>query len=154
MRVEVQIDGHKKVLDTTKAIDRELVKGIKAALRTSAADMRREARAQAPKFTGNLRFRMWPGLLSATVYIKAPHKFLVAFGRKPGRIPPTAALKEWVKYKGLPDSMAFVIARSIARKGTRASVAFMDMAWNAMRPAAVQRIRDAVEKVFQTEGRG
>jgi len=45
-------------------------------------------------------------------------------GRKPGRFPPTKAIEDWIDAKGLSlnkikkKSLAFIIARKIANKGT------------------------------------
>src|SRR5574341_780789 len=93
MRIEIELDGQRKLLDTIRKIDRELAKEIQAELRAGAVAIRRDARQMAPKgVTGNLRsgIRMrtwWPRWLSATVFVKAPHKYLVSHGRKPGKMP-------------------------------------------------------------------
>jgi hypothetical protein len=50
---------------------------------------------------------------------------VVENGRRPGaRMPPPQALRNWLRHHGLPESMAFVVARSIARKGTKGAHMF------------------------------
>lgn len=49
----------------------------------------------------------------------------VEFGRKPGRMPPVSAIERWVQIKGIASgkdvrSIAYLIARAIGRRGTRA----------------------------------
>jgi hypothetical protein len=48
----------------------------------------------------------------------APHAAVIEYGRRPGsRMPPVEAIRGWARRKGLPKGVAFLIARSIARKG-------------------------------------
>lgn len=51
--------------------------------------------------------------------------FYADFGRKPGKRPPKDAIKEWIQEKHIQskipiDSLAFIIQRNIAKKGTKA----------------------------------
>lgn len=80
-------------------------------------------RALAPgDVTGNYRRRVTSEVsgsgsdLKLTVYSRSPHRYLVEKGRKPGKMPPPKAL---AKAYGLPASGAFLLARRIARRGTR-----------------------------------
>lgn len=54
--------------------------------------------------------------LKLTVYSKSPHRHLVEKGRKPGKMPPPAKL---AKLMQIPKDEAFLVARRIARRGTR-----------------------------------
>lgn len=54
------------------------------------------------------------------VYNAAPHAPWVEFGRLPGKMPPSSALESWTA-RHLGDArLAFVVARSIGRRGIRA----------------------------------
>jgi HK97 gp10 family phage protein len=44
---------------------------------------------------------------------------VVEYGRSPGRMPPPGALAGWLRRKGIDERYAFVVARSIARRGIR-----------------------------------
>ena len=44
---------------------------------------------------------------------------VVEYGRSPGSMPPPSALVGWLRRKGIDEKYAFVVARSIARRGTR-----------------------------------
>ncbi|WP_026462590.1 hypothetical protein [Adhaeribacter aquaticus] len=55
----------------------------------------------------------------------AKHIFVVETGRKAGKFPPISVIRQWIDAKPIiprdkisKDSLAFLIARSIARKGT------------------------------------
>lgn len=160
MRFEIHLDGQKKLLDTTRALDRELIKGIRTAVQTSARDLRTKARSFAPKHSGNLRsaikYRSFARFLSATVYVDAkiaPHRHLVLRGRTPGKIPPSGPgtpLAAWAAAHGLNPK---AVARDIAARGTRPSLPFMRMAFDTLRPAIVARMRAVFEYVFARGGR-
>lgn len=56
----------------------------------------------------------------------APYLEVVDKGRRPGKMPPTSPIKKWINIRGIKpgkkqtvDQLAFVIARSISRKGIR-----------------------------------
>lgn len=57
---------------------------------------------------------------SLTVYA-LDYLFYADVGRKPGKRPPKDAIKEWIEEKHIftkdPDSLAFAIQKSIAKKG-------------------------------------
>jgi hypothetical protein len=50
-------------------------------------------------------------------------------GRLPGKFPPLDAIKEWCQVKGIPESAAFPIAKSIAENGIP-PVQFLDVPFN------------------------
>lgn len=41
------------------------------------------------------------------------------YGRKPGKTPPIEAIKLWARKRGIPEYAAYMIARKIAKYGTR-----------------------------------
>lgn len=58
---------------------------------------------------------------------------VVEFGRKPGgKMPPVSVIERWVSRK-LPGASAFVVARAIARQGTRPRHMFTNAAEKARR---------------------
>lgn len=60
------------------------------------------------------------GVPSIQVHISntAPNSFFRIVGRAPGRMPPTAAIRQWCQQKGIDPAFAFPIARSIGEQGT------------------------------------
>lgn len=162
MRIEVELEGRKRLLDTARAIDRELVKGIRDELRMGATAVRRTARGLAPRFTGNLRAgirqRSWSKWLSSTVYVKAPHKYLVSHGRAPGKMPDLRVpavrntLLAYLRAKGIPVQNLYAFARALGRRGTKAALPFMQTAYMMHRARILNGVRRAVERVFETEG--
>lgn len=125
MRIALTLDGKDRVVrlsgDATKALRRELT----AALRESASNIARSARAMAPRFSGTLRGSIRTStstrFLTATVRAKAPHAAIVGkVGRKPGSpMPPPAAIVPWVRAHG----RAFGIRsfKQVRRHRTRAA---------------------------------
>lgn len=60
--------------------------------------------------------------LTTTVGNTAPHAAFVEYGRRPGKPPPTSALRGWVRRKlgasgKAADALAFLVARAIGRRG-------------------------------------
>jgi hypothetical protein len=43
--------------------------------------------------------------------------YFINYGRRPGKFPPLKKIIEWTRYKGIPESAAFPIARKIALEG-------------------------------------
>jgi hypothetical protein len=68
----------------------------------------------------------------------ADYAIYVDQGRKPGKQPPIQSILEWTRLKGIPDSAAYPIARSIALNGIPAT--------NFIEEAVTQ-----IEKEFQEE---
>jgi hypothetical protein len=48
----------------------------------------------------------------------APNSWFRIVGRAPGRMPPTEAIRQWCKVKGIDPVFAFPIARNIGKQGT------------------------------------
>jgi hypothetical protein len=55
--------------------------------------------------------------------------YFVNWGRKPGKFPPLNKIKEWLRYKGIPENLAFPISRKIALKGYK-GIFFLEEAVN------------------------
>lgn len=85
-----------------------------------------EMRENAPVFDGELRRNIRPKWQSAdtvVVFSDSKHAPTVEFGRRPGgKLPPFqegTPLAKWVKVKMGAGVSPFIVARSIARKGTK-----------------------------------
>lgn len=165
MQIDVQIRGIEQIKIRNDAIYQDLQTALLEELQAIARETRTAALAAAPTFTGALRqgIRMRSsrkfGILSATVKATAPHSWLVQHGRRPGKMPsidprraksPKSAqrLANWAKAHGIEP---FVLARSIARKGTRARP-FMTAAILHGQQSLEPRIRGAVERVLARHG--
>ena len=89
-----------------------------------------EVKRRTPTDTGSLRASIFSELRvsgqSLEELISAPlvHSAPVEFGRKPGKMPPSAALKGWARRKLGDEKLAFVVARAIGRKGTKPNEMF------------------------------
>ena len=113
----------KKRLNSTKWMGDAVTK----AMRQSGLAVQGEATILAPTNTGTLRksittevdqrppFALWVEVGPTVNYGR-----YVEFGRKPGKMPPVAALEPWVRQKLKaqdPRAVAFLIARKIAAEG-------------------------------------
>lgn len=66
-------------------------------------------------------------------------------GRKPGKYAPVKAIKEWCKVKGIDQSLAYVINRSIMENGIKPSLFFT----NAFE-AYAENIDEVLDKYIDT----
>lgn len=108
-------DNTKKALDILgQAFVDELTRRLLAADKVASA-----------KLIRSLKYKIIEVNNKLTLHITA-EKYLdfVDKGRKPGKQPPTSAIKKWIDDKGISvegskDGVAFVIARSIGKKGIK-----------------------------------
>ena len=105
----------------------------------------REAKLTVPKGTSLLANSIQvkqTGRTRAEVYANANYGVFVELGRGPGGMPPIQSIKDWLRVKGTDDSdipsAAYLIARSIAQKGTKARPFMRDAA--VKKEPAVQKI--------------
>lgn len=83
------------------------------------------------------------------------------FGRKPGKQPPSEAIEEWIKDKGIAaklesgitvSSLAFLIARKIRKEGwNRNTYGGTELLSKAVTPERIQKIIDKVTPIHVTE---
>ena len=78
----------------------------------------------------------------------------LSFGRRPGKFPPIKAIKQWIIDKGLPlkdiklSSLAFLIARKIAKSGTKYyQQGGTDLVTSVVTPERIQKIINRVATV-------
>ena len=88
--------------------------------------------------------------------IKSVYPAVIEFGRRPGaRRPPVSALIEWVVSKWGAEnenearSKAFILARSIGRKGIKARPILLK-AWNAAKGNVTQAFDRAIQRITES----
>lgn len=127
-----------------------LVQGI-------ALDVEAEAKRQAPVFQGHLRRSITTGAVqvsgnTASIEVGPGVSYgrFVEYGRGPGKAPPLSAIAPWAARKGIP---AFVLAKAIARRGTRARP-YMRPGLEFARSRAPRHINRAVKGIQLAIGGG
>ena len=100
--------------------------------------------------SGNLRSSISTklGRNGVTVSTRAQYAPFVEYGRKPGNMPPPSSLFRWVQLKlGAKNfkSVAFVIARSIGKKGIKAKP-FLFNSYAEEKPRLMARIKRSLKK--------
>ena len=80
----------------------------------------------------------------------------VEYGRKPGKMPPVDAIRYWVVRKGIAsgteaDSVAYLIARAIGRRGTKGAHMFQK-GWDAALPAVMRQWEELPDRVGERLG--
>jgi len=132
-------------------IRREVGTGLTAIVE----DIATRARANTPVDTGILRAsiatRVTPGqeagvLVRGEVFTgaQAPYAIYVEAGTRP-HWPPRAPIEAWARRKLGDASLWFVVARAIARRGTRAHWMFRD-AWQAVQETIQPRLQAAADR--------
>jgi hypothetical protein len=95
------------------------------------------------------------GFYRATTYGIHYTKQLV-YGREPGKFPPIKSIEDWIKNKGIKfleseikiSSLAFLIARKIAREGTEYyKKGGTDLVSSIYTPERIQEIIDKVSRI-------
>ena len=80
------------------------------------------------------------------------------FGRRPGKFPPIAAIEKWIMDKGITlegkitaSSLAFLIARKIAKEGTKYfQQGGTDLIESVITPQRIQSIISKVKEINVT----
>jgi len=100
-----------------------------------------------------------------TVKVEAtPHGYSITAadyinGRAPGTPPPSEAIEQWIRQKGIAtrlqknmtiSSLAFLIARKIGREGWQAKPGSVNIADSVVTPERIQRMLDNVGEVYLT----
>ena len=101
-----------------------------------------------------------------TVKVEAtPHGYSITAadyinGRAPGSPPPSEAIEQWIKQKGIAarlqknmtiSSLAFLIARKIGKEGWRPKAGTSNIVGSVVTPQRIQRMLDKVGEVYLTD---
>ena len=126
-------------------------KPLKHLLQNSSALAERVAKGAAPKDTSSMARDIRADVRSLSAKIHLPRNLeyyhVMEEGRRPGRkMPPPRELHGWMRRHGIPLGMAFVIARSIARRGIKGRF-FMRQSFVATTKAMPRFLRKMGEEV-------
>ena len=135
MSYEVKVVGLKEMQRRFDQSPNVVRKYAKDAMGKSVLVVLGAARKGAPVYQGQMRSSMESkvegfgseviGIVGSPIVSPYPYPLVVEFGRSPGSMPPPSALERWVHLVlKVPTEdalgVAFVVARSIARRGIRA----------------------------------
>lgn len=146
--IRVQVKGIRELQASFDKAPDEIRRVLHTAVKQSGDVIRKDARKNAgtPPIvnTGELSRNIQNKTvgLTSTVDVSGSAKkygYVVEGGRRPGSFPPVAPIERWAKTKLGKPGLGFVIARKIARKGTKAQP--------FMKPAVVDNIRN-IENIF------
>lgn len=138
---------------------RTLERHLKPAIFRATLDITNAARRGAAKASSTLTNAIlgtMTGPLEGQVKAGTDYARAVEEGTGPGRMPPVRSLQDWIRVKGIkpndptmdPEDLAFVMARSIAIKGTPAQP-YMAPALDSQRARAEQRIEAAIDAALR-----
>jgi len=124
--MKVEVIGVEQVVGSLNKLSKEVQDKINTQMKVSGARVLADAQRNAPHAWGVLRRSgrvvAEPGVVRVefTKYAR-----WVEFGRRPGRMPPITVMADWAYKKGIASAentraVGYLIARSIARKGTKA----------------------------------
>lgn len=116
--ITVQIKGIEKLQDAIKRYPVIATQNINSAIRKSLGQVERSATQKAPKDMGQLKgnWRTEMGTLRGSLASGMDYALFVHDGTRP-HFPPIEAITPWANRHGIPP---FLVARAIARKGTKA----------------------------------
>ncbi len=152
--MNLTIDVDAKAL--TAALERAPAKvtaGLNVWISRTAFRTEREAKLHVPPHvdTGRLQSSIHTniGNLKAVVTPTSKYAVFVHEGRRPGKMPPFKSgteLNRWAVKKGMNP---FLVARSIARKGTKPHK-FMNDAYNIVRPLAERDANQVLSEIVRS----
>jgi len=90
------------------------------------------------------------GNVRGTVYTNLVYGPPVEMGREPGSFPPVEPLKRWAHLVLGDESLGFVVARAIFRRGTQGRYMFakgLERSLNAIRSHFARALRELVQKL-------
>ena len=149
---EYQVVGVERVkakLNPAKALAH-----VSRAIIGSGGDALRELKSNTPRATGstqrteNVQMAGSPPL-KAIIGSHAGYFGALEKGRKPGRPPPVEALRPWLRARGIPQTAAYQVARSIGQHGTKG--AFMVQKTFEKVPGIVNRHLATAAKRIEAE---
>lgn len=106
--------------------DKELKEALKIFGETYIAELSDELRRLDKKASGDLLKSLDTRIIKTAMGTKYTIQILaegylkfVDEGRRPGKMPPISAISKWTRLKGIPQSAAFPIAKSIGLRGIK-----------------------------------
>lgn len=127
MTVRIKLKGVTKVTNNLRRINQQIVEAVKDTNAKVANRIKGEARRNVPVFTGNLRKTIVIQTVNASpkftvrVGSKSKYAMKIEFGYSGmKRLPSIKRIREWVAFKGLPESMVMPLALKLKRKGSAA----------------------------------
>lgn len=164
MPSEVKLTGFSELKASLTAAGASAPQALASAMVVEMLAVIRKATTYVPANTGNLKGSgtVLPPEISgtrvtvtggfgnaATAYAVWVHE-----GRRPGsRMPPPDAIKQWLHDKGGDEKMAFVVARSIGRRGIKPTK-FLERAFLEQIPGMEQRLAAGVVRAMGRFGGG
>ncbi len=156
--MELQIDT--KALRKALALGpRVLERHLSFAIERSVQEMARQARREAPKAFSTLTNSIRPvrqSSVESLVVAGVDYAAMVEKGTQGGSVPPEQPILDWIRVVGVTPSrpdmdeedLAYVIARSIAARGTPAQP-FMAPAFEGNKRRAERRINKAIDDALK-----
>lgn len=123
--ITIKIEGSKELQADFKKAPELIAKKITEAIRKSTVVIKQNIARKAPVFDGTLKKSIDSRVIKMRGEVgiserASKYGYVQEYGRRAGsRMPPVNALKRWAIAKTGDEDMAFPIARSIARKGTK-----------------------------------
>ncbi|MCP5018913.1 MAG: HK97 gp10 family phage protein [Ketobacter sp.] len=135
LKIDIDTDDIDDVINELTRFERVVGDEIERGMRLSMDVFRQAVAGHTPVNSNDLRGTLEASVKGSGVNYTGelipgmPYGEAVEFGRKPGKPPPTAAIKMWVIRKGIAtgaeaDSVAFLIARAIGKRGTKGAFMF------------------------------
>ena len=161
LRLDITLDDD-QLQEAVQRAPSALRRRLKAAVNRSAAELSRDARDFAPKafttLTNSIRSRL-DGELARIVGPNVDYGVYVEKGAGPGGAPSLQAMLDWVRVKRITPNnpqhdeqdLAFMIRRSIARKGTEPQK-YMEPAVDAKRDRITNLMHSAVNLALRELG--
>lgn len=147
--IRINIIGLNGAIEVFDNIPTITINKIKRQIVKSALKIETDAKRKAPSDTGRLKgisiqTKISLGGFSADVFSDANYAMAVEKGSRP-HFPPVTALEGWARRHGMED-MEFLIARAIAKKGTKPQP-FLFPAWEAERPEFINEIKNILRSL-------
>ena len=128
-KITIQIQGLDEVNKGLDRMSEAVIDELQEAIRKSGEMFKQKARriAGSPPivFRGELARSIQNRVGKLRAEIRAfgsaeVYSDVIEYGRRPGKMPPVHRLEHWARIKLGQEGLGFVIARKIARKGTKA----------------------------------
>lgn len=133
----IEIQNLDKVTATLTRFPKQAAGNINDAIRAILITIQREATKEAPSDTGKMRgdWDMSFGHLTGSLRNRSQYAVHMEYGTRP-HFPPLEAITPWANRHGIPP---FLVARAIARKGTKARRFF---------GTAIDRAKASANRIF------